>query len=260
MPASRPGSVAVITGASSGIGRCLALTLARRGSTVVGLARRGDLLAELEAELGRHSASSSCRVCDVSVTEEFVDVLRQIEQMHRRIDIMVNNAGVECLTPVNEVSLDSYRWMLDTNFFGVVTGTLAVLPGMVARQSGIVINVASDAARAPEPGHAGYAASKASVGAFTESVALEVASRGVHVHALYPAWVPTAMGLSGIDDGGRLPPRSVRRSEEQVAELVIRHMGGKRVDINASRLPLLAVAARALLPVPYQWAMRRRAT
>ena len=78
---------------------------------------------------------------------------------------------------------------------------------MIARRSGIVVNVSSDSARAPEPGHGAYAASKAAVAAFTEAVAHEVAGRGVHVHVLYPAWVPTAMGLSGIEDGGSLPPR-----------------------------------------------------
>jgi len=252
------GSVAVVTGASAGIGRRLAVTMAQHGATVVGLARRGQLLAEVEPLLRRHSPASSSRVCDVSDSEGFERALEDIERAHERIDIMVNNAAVESLTPVDEDGLAAYHWMFDTNFFGVVTGTLSVLPGMLARRSGTIINVASDAARAPEPRHGAYSASKAAVGAFSESVALEVAGRGVHVHTLYPAWVPTAMGLSGMEDGGRLPPRLVRRSEEQVANLVLRRMGGRRVDINASRLPLLAIAARVVFPVPYQWAMRHR--
>src|SRR5205085_2748844 len=82
----------------------------------------------------------------------------------------------------------------DVNFFGLVAGTLAVLPGMLDRRSGVVVNVASDSARAPEPGQGAYAATKAAIAAFSESVAHEVADRGVHVHVLYPAWVPTAMG------------------------------------------------------------------
>lgn len=253
------GRVAVVTGASSGIGRRLALDMAQGGATVIGIARRGELLAELEGQLRRHSAASSTRVCDVSDAPRFRRVLGEVEREHTRIDIMVNNAAVEGITPVAEDDPLPYHWMFDTNFFGVVTGTLAVLPGMSARRWGVVVNVASDAARAPEPGHGAYAASKAAVGAFTESVAHEVAGLGVHVHALYPAWVPTAMGLSGIEDGGTLPTRLVRRSEDQVSALVLRRMGGRRVDINASRLPLFAVAARNVTPVPYQWLMRRRA-
>jgi short-subunit dehydrogenase len=131
---------------------------------------------------------------------------------------------------------------------------------MVDRGSGIVVNVSSDSARAPEPRQGAYAASKAAVSAFTESVAHEVAPRGVSVHVLYPGWVPTAMGLSGNEDGGSLPPRMVRRTADKVAALVADRMGGPRIDINAAWLPLLAPMARTLAPVAYQKAMRRLAT
>ena len=131
---------------------------------------------------------------------------------------------------------------------------------MVQRQSGIVVNVSSDSARAPEPGQGAYAASKAAVSAFSESVAHEVAPHGVSVHLLYPGWVPTAMGLSGNEDGGSLPPRLVRRTADGVAALVADRMGGPRIDINAALLPLLAPMARTFAPVAYQKAMRRFAT
>jgi hypothetical protein len=154
--------------------------------------------------------------------------------------VLVNNAAIDPRTPTEEGLSPAYRQIFDVNFFGVVTGTLAVLPGMVARRSGIVVNVSSDAARAPEPRHGAYAASKAAVAVFSESVAHEVAGRGVHVHVLYPAWVPTAMGMAGVQDGGSLPPRPVRRTEAQVSALVLWRMGGPRMEINASSLPLLA--------------------
>ena len=96
---------------------------------------------------------------------------------------------------------------------------------MVRRRSGVVVNVSSDSARAPEPGQGAYAASKAAVSAFTESIAHGVAPDGVHVHVLYPGWVPTAMGLSGNEDGGSLPPKLVRRTAEGVATLVAERMG-----------------------------------
>jgi short-subunit dehydrogenase len=130
---------------------------------------------------------------------------------------------------------------------------------MLARRSGIVVNVSSDSARAPEPRHGAYAASKAAVSAFTETVAHEVADRGVHVHVPYPAWVPTAMGMSGVDDGGALPPKPVRRSEEQVSALVLERMGGRRMEINAAVLPLLAPIGRTIAPISYQKAIRQRA-
>jgi NAD(P)-dependent dehydrogenase (short-subunit alcohol dehydrogenase family) len=150
--------------------------------------------------------------------------------------------------------------VFDVNFFATVAGTLAVLPEMVRRRSGVVVNVSSDSARAPEPGQGAYAASKAAISAFTESVAHEVARHGVHLHVLYPGWVPTAMGLSGNEDGGSLPPAMVRRTADGVAGLVADRMGGPRIDINAALLPLVAPIARTFFPVPYQRAMQRFAT
>jgi short-subunit dehydrogenase len=139
-----------------------------------------------------------------------------------------------------------------------MAGTLAVMPGMLSRGSGIVVNVSSDTARAPEPGAAAYAASKAAVAAFSESIAHEVAQRGVHVHVLYPAWVPTAMGMNGIDSDDALPPKPVRRTEQQVSELVLARMGGARMEINAAVLPLLAPIGRTIAPRAYQRGIRSR--
>lgn len=257
-PRRYDGKIAVVTGASSGIGRRLALDLAERGATVVGLARRAELLADVEILLMAATQPSSTKVCDVGDSDYYQKVLGEIEEQHGRIDVLINDAGIEQLTPVEEGLSAAYRRIFDVNFFGVVAGTLAVIPGMLARHSGIVVNVSSDSSRAPEPRHGAYAASKAAVSAFTETVAHEVAGRGVHVHVLYPAWVPTAMGMSGVDDGGSLPPRPVRRSEAQVSELVLERMGGARMEINAAVLPLLAPIGRTIAPVSYQKAIRRR--
>src|SRR3954469_696588 len=88
------GQIAVVTGASSGIGRRLALDLASRGATTIGLARRGDLLAEVQEDLRRRSLASSTRTCDVGETDAFTAVLADVEAEHGRIDILVNNAAI----------------------------------------------------------------------------------------------------------------------------------------------------------------------
>jgi len=251
------GQVAVVSGASSGIGRAIALTLAGRGAVVIGIARRRPLLEELTAELQRLSPGSTNIVCDVGDADAYRDALARIEEEQGRIDVLVNNAGIDLILPATSGADATARRVLDVNFFGTVAGTLAVLPSMVQRRSGIVANVSSDTARAPEPGQGAYAASKAAVSAFTESVAHEVAPQGVSVHLLYPGWVPTAMGLSGNEDGDPLPPRMVRRTEAGVAALLADRMGGERIDINAARLPLLAPIARTFAPIAYQKAMRR---
>jgi NAD(P)-dependent dehydrogenase (short-subunit alcohol dehydrogenase family) len=254
------GKVAVVTGASSGIGRALSLTLADRGASVVGLARRRPLLDELQAELTGRSPGSSTEECDVSDTEDFRGALNRIEEARGRIDILINNAGIDLMLPVPGGDEATVREVFDVNFFSVVAGTLEVLPGMIERGSGIVVNVSSDTVRAPEPKQGAYAASKAAISAFTESVAYEASARGVSVHTLYPGWVPTAMGLSGHEDGGSLPPKMVRRTADGVAALVADRMGGPKIDINAAWLPLLAPLARTFVPGAYLRAMRRLAT
>ena len=254
------GQVAVVTGASSGIGRSIALTLAERGALVIGLARRRSLLDQVAEELSWRSPRSATQVCDVGDADAYRDTLARIEDERGRIDVLVNNAGIDLMLQAAGGEDATVRRVFDINFFGTVAGTLAVLPGMVQRRSGVVVNVSSDSARAPEPGQGAYAASKAAVSAFTESVAHEMAPHGVHIHLLYPGWVPTAMGLSGNEDGGSLPPRMVRRTADGVAALVADRMGDPRVDINAARLPLLAPMARTLAPIAYQKAMRRLST
>ena len=218
----------MVTGASSGIGRGLALTLADRGASVIGLARRRTLLEELAPQLVQRSPDSTTEVCDVGDADGFRATLARLEDERGGIDILINNAGVDLMLAVPGGDLDTVREVFDVNFFATVAGTLTVLPGMAGRGSGIVVNVSSDSARAPEPGQGAYAASKAALSAFSESVAHEMAHRGVSIHVLYPGWVPTAMGLpgDGDGDGGSLPPRMVRRTVEQVATLVADRMGG----------------------------------
>ena len=246
------GDVAVVTGASSGLGRRLAVDLAGRGATVVGIARRRELLDELANELRAHTASSRTAVCDVSDADAYQAVLAEVEQREGKVDVLISAAGVEAETRVPGAELDEFRTTMDVNFFGVVAGTLAVVPGMVERGSGIVVNVSSDSARAPAPGGAAYAASKAALSAFSEAVAMEVADRGVHVHVLYPGWVPTPMGLAAVERGMPLPPKPVRRTEEQIAELVLERMGSHVIELNASRLPVMAPLARAFFPKAYR--------
>src|SRR5438105_556857 len=146
------GRVAIVTGASSGLGRRLALELAAHGAIVTAIARRQDRLDALAGEMQQHSPESTSQACDVSDIDRYVAVLHDIESRHGRVDVLVNNAGIS--EPTGE-GIEPYRRVMETNYFAPVAGTLAVLPGMEARGDGDIVNVSSDTARAPAPGEAG---------------------------------------------------------------------------------------------------------
>jgi short-subunit dehydrogenase len=250
-------AVVVVTGASSGLGRRFALDLAAAGAAVVALARREQLLASVAEQMRTTSPRSSAIVCDVSDTSRYVAVLAGVEREHGRVDVLVNDAGISEPPAAPDEPLAPYRAVMETNFFAAVAGTLAVLPGMLERRQGVIVNVSSDSGRAPGPGEIAYGASKAALSAFTDSLSYTAEENGVHLHVLYPGWVPTAMGTGAVNAGMPKPPRFVRRTEEQVSRLLLAKMGGARVEIDAAPVARLAPVVRALLPGFYRRGLRR---
>lgn len=241
--------VAVVTGASSGLGRRLALDLAAAGATVVGVARREDRLRAL---------GLAYRVCDLADIGSYVDVLGDVTSSYGQVDLLLNVAGMGGIVRREMPSLETTRQVMEVNFFAPYAGMLAVLPAMRARKHGVIANMSSDDARSPGPGAGDYCASKAALSAATESLAYEAMRDGVRLHVIYPGWVPTEMGLYAVQSGGlAMPPRPARRSEEQVSRLVLRRLGDSRVEINCAALPLVAPVLRTVAPRLYH---RMRAT
>lgn len=246
----RRGDVAVVTGGSSGLGRRLAGDLAARGVTTIAIARREEELAALAEDLRRTAPDSGYVVCDVSDTDAYRAVLADVEERHGRVDLLVHAAGTESRVEAADAELEHYRDTFEVNTFAAIAGTVQVLPGMVARDRGYVVNFSSDQGRAPTPQTSAYSASKAALSAFTESVALERHGTGVHLHVVYPGWVPTPMGRSAVEAGMDLPPKPVRRTAAEVSQAVLAGLGGK-VDINVAPLAALAPVARLLAPRLY---------
>jgi NAD(P)-dependent dehydrogenase (short-subunit alcohol dehydrogenase family) len=238
------GQVAVVTGASSGLGRRIALDLAGAGAEVVAVARREERLREL---------GCGYRVCDLADVPSYVDLLRDVERQQGRVDILLNIAGVGGVIRHELPSVETARSVMEVNFFAPYAGMMTVLPGMRERRHGLIANMSSDDARAPGPGAGDYCASKAALSAATESLAYEARRDGVWLHVVYPAWVPTEMGLAAVRDGGlKMPPRAARRTEGQVSSLVLRRLGDARIEINAATLPLVAPMLRTVAPRTYQ--------
>lgn len=184
--------VAVVTGASSGIGRATALALAARGAHVALLARSEASLAEVAEQAGQFGAGTTISlVCDVrdefSVEQAITDAIEQFGQ----IDILINCAGLSLNGEVDGYSLEDWRTVIETNLTGTFLTCRAVLPAMKQQGSGQIINISSGAGRNGIKQMAAYCASKFGVVGFTESLGLEVRNQNIRVSVLLPGSVAT---------------------------------------------------------------------
>lgn len=176
--------IVFITGASAGFGAEMARTFVRNGHQVVLAARRMDRLKALAAELGDNALPLEM---DVSDKDSIDEALSMLPQSWRQIDVLINNAGLALNTlPAHQVPLEDWDTMIDTNCKGLVTMTRAVLPAMVERGSGLVINLGSVAGAYPYPGGNVYGATKAFVDQFTLNLRADLAGTGVRATNLAP--------------------------------------------------------------------------
>jgi NADP-dependent 3-hydroxy acid dehydrogenase YdfG len=187
------GRVALVTGASSGIGAATAVALAAEGAAVAVAARRTDRLADLQARLV--SGGTKAIALELDVTDEAAcqaAVTRTRDELGG-LDLLVNNAGVMLLGPILGADTEDWRRMLTTNVLGLMYMTHAALPGMVEQGRGDIVNVSSVAGRAAHRGSGVYNASKFAVNAFSESLRQEVTGRGVRISLVEPGVVDTEL-------------------------------------------------------------------
>ena len=190
LPMPTPTNRAVVTGASSGIGMALATELARRGHNLVVVARRAEVLAELADRLRTEfGVQVEVRPCDLSDPAGRAPLLEELRSTE--VTVLCNNAGIATFGPVHDLDLDYERDQVQLNAVAAHELVLAVLPGMVRRRSGAILNVGSAAGNMPIPNNATYAATKAFLNTFSESLRGEVARHGVHVTLLAPGPVRT---------------------------------------------------------------------
>jgi len=192
---SRPleGRIALVTGASSGIGEATALALAEAGAKVAVAARRRDRLDALAAQLAKLGAEPMVLTADLSSEEEAQRIVKETEAHYGRLDILVNNAGVMYLEPVEEADLGRWRRMLELNVLSLIASTQAALPGMRERRDGHVVNISSTAGRVANPNAAAYSATKFGVGAFSEALRREVYKHNIRVTVIEPGVVQTEL-------------------------------------------------------------------
>jgi NAD(P)-dependent dehydrogenase (short-subunit alcohol dehydrogenase family) len=152
---------------------------------------------------------------------------------------------------LTDITEEDFRRTFDVNFFAPVAATLAVVPSMVQRGTGTIINVSSDGGRLPSPGPGAYPSSKAALSAFSESTSFRLGPKGIHVHVVYPAFMATELGLGALGRGLRRPPRLTTRSVGSVSRTILGQAGRGSLEISVSGLIDAAMVFRALMPRTY---------
>ena len=185
-------AIAVVTGSSTGIGQATAITLARAGHTVYATMRNPEGGGEeLRVIALKESLHLHLVALDVDSDDSVRSAFTHIDADAGRIDVLVNNAGIGNLGPVEETPLAEFRAVMETNFFGALRCTQSVLPGMRERRSGCIINVSSAAGRISLAPQAPYCASKWALEALSEALAQEVKGFGIRVAVVEPGIVAT---------------------------------------------------------------------
>jgi 3-oxoacyl-[acyl-carrier protein] reductase len=188
------GKVAIVTGASRGIGRATAIALATEGAAVVVNYASSEAAAEqVVAEIAALGSTAIALAADVSQEEQVEAMIRTTMEKWGTIDVLVNNAGITRDTLLLRMKLAEWQAVVDLNLTGVFLCTKAVSKIMLKQRSGRIINITSVAGQMGNPGQANYSAAKAGVIGFTKTVAKELATRGITVNAVAPGFIATDM-------------------------------------------------------------------
>ena len=241
------GSVAVVTGASRGIGPYLALALARENASLVLAARSGDDLEAVAEKLRTKGATVLTVVCDVTVAEDRAGLVAAAIAKFGRIDILVNNAGIGVTTRYESQPAEQIEEILNVNLRAPMLLTQAVLPGMLARGSGFIVNIASIAGKVGTPFSSPYSASKGGLVMFTESFRSEFRRRGVSATAICPGFVSDA-GMYEVMErkaGVRASKLAGTSSPQKVAAAMIKAIkrDSPEVIVNPGPIRLLSGVA-----------------
>jgi 3-oxoacyl-[acyl-carrier protein] reductase len=219
------GQVALVTGASRGIGRAIALTLGRSGATVACVARNVGKLNEVAAAIAEAGGKASVHECDVTDSAAAQATVDAVIAQHGRLDIVVNNAGITKDTLLPIMSDDDWDRVIAANLRSVFLFTRAAAKVMMRQRSGRIINMSSVSGLVGNPGQSNYSASKAGIIGFTQTVARELAKRKVTVNAICPGFIATdmaeALGPVIIEEAKKRIPANRLGEADEIADAVL---------------------------------------
>jgi len=185
--------VAVVTGASRGIGKSMAETYAKAGAHVVCVSRNEETLKPVAEAINADGGSASIFACDVSDLTAFQNLIKDTADNYGSVNILVNNAGVTRDTLIMRMSEDDWNTVININLKGAFNGIKAAARTMMKQRSGRIINISSVVGLTGNPGQANYAASKAGLIGLSKATAKELASRGITVNCIAPGYIATDM-------------------------------------------------------------------
>ena len=248
-------SRAILTGASSGIGRALARELARRGVRLILNARREDRLRELESEIRSDGGAAHCAPGDVSDPSLRRRLVETAKRELGGLDLLVNNAGMGRFGPFADSDEARLRQTLEVNFFAPVELIRDALPLLRTGERPMIVNISSVLGHVAMPHKSEYCASKFALHGFSDALRMELRSAGIGVLVVSPSTTATEFFDKAENDPGRRPKRGM--SPEKVARKTARAMERGRREIILSPEGSLAVWADRLTPGWLNWAMAR---
>jgi len=245
--------IVIITGASSGIGKSLAIECAKRGANVVLAARQYVTLCEIAQDLEKQYNIKALAVqCDVAIEEDCEHLIKQALTTFGKIDVLINNAGISMRALFQDADLKVLKSLMDVNFWGTVYCTKYALPEILKTQ-GSVVGISSIAGYKGLPGRTGYSASKFAMNGFLDSLRVENLKTGVHVLTACPGFTAsnirnTALAKDGTQQGESSMDENKMMSSEEVARIIADGIENRSRTLIMTRQGKLTVAISKFLP------------
>ena len=234
-PLNLRGKIAVVTGGSRGIGRAVAEALVRDGVKTAVCGRDSASLAQAVQDLSAGGEVSG-RTCDMGRYEQVEEFFRFVEETYGGLDILINNAGVGRFAPVDQLSVEDWREVIDVNLSGPFYALKSAVPLMRRRGGGFIINIGSLAGKNPFAGGAAYNASKFGLNGFSEAAMMDLRHEGIRVSQIMPGSVQTEFTPGGAEGDWKLDPAQIAETVLHLLRMPDRNLAS-RVEMRPSRPP-----------------------